>query len=73
MAVSSYELISLVSRLILNLLRLSFLLYADTRKVYGTIVSAEDHIVSLDGSKFDKINFKKYPEQYRSNFAEEVM
>ncbi|RDD44671.1 Alpha-aminoadipic semialdehyde synthase, mitochondrial [Trichoplax sp. H2] len=46
--------------------------HGDTRKVYGTIVTAEDHIESLDGSKFDKGHFRKFPEQYRSNFADKI-
>lgn len=41
-------------------------------KVYGAVVSREDHIRRKEGGDFDPEEFQLHPEQYYSNFAKNV-
>ncbi len=45
----------------------------DTRKVYGTVVSREDHLVRRDGGAYNCADFTANPEEYTSTFAEKVV
>lgn len=41
-------------------------------KVYGCVVSREDHLVRKDGGGFDPEDYDSHPELYTSTFAKQV-
>ncbi|KAK6030158.1 saccharopine dehydrogenase [Ostertagia ostertagi] len=41
-------------------------------KVYGCVVTRADHMVSKNGTPFDKAEFEEHPERYISKFATEI-
>lgn len=42
------------------------------KKVYGCVVSRDDHYVRVDGGKFDAAEFEEYPERYASSFSHKI-
>lgn len=42
------------------------------KKVYGCVVSRDDHYVRIDGGKFDANEFEKHPERYASTFSHKI-
>lgn len=46
--------------------------FIDHRKVIGTVVSREDHLVPKAGGVFDAEEYDAHPDRYRSTFAEKV-
>ncbi len=49
-----------------------FINFVAIDKVYGTVVSREDHLVRKDGGGFDAPEFEQHPERYASTFAIKV-
>lgn len=43
------------------------------KKVYGCVVSRDDHYVRLNGGKFDADEFEQHPERYASTFSHKVL
>ncbi|XP_067125977.1 alpha-aminoadipic semialdehyde synthase, mitochondrial isoform X3 [Centruroides vittatus] len=41
-------------------------------KVYGAVVSRDDHLVRKEGGKFDPEEYEQFPERYYSNFAKMI-
>lgn len=46
--------------------------HGNLNKVYGCVVSRDDHLKRIEGGTFDADEFDAYPERYRSTFASEV-
>lgn len=46
--------------------------FAGLNKIYGCVVSRDDHLVRADGGRFDPEEFETHPERYISTFANEV-
>ncbi|XP_053378089.1 alpha-aminoadipic semialdehyde synthase, mitochondrial-like isoform X2 [Mercenaria mercenaria] len=42
------------------------------RKVYGCVVSRDDHYTRLEGGKFDAAEFEEHPERYASTFSHKI-
>ena len=42
------------------------------RKVYGCVVSRDDHYVRIEGGKFNAAEFEEHPERYASTFSHKV-
>ncbi|KAL4226643.1 hypothetical protein ACF0H5_014624 [Mactra antiquata] len=42
------------------------------KKVYGCVVSRDDHYVRLKGGKFDAEEFEQHPERYASTFSHKI-
>lgn len=46
--------------------------HGSINKVYGTVVSRDDHFTRKDGGGFDAEEYENHPERYYSKFAKEI-
>lgn len=46
--------------------------HGDTKKIYATVVHRKDHIVRKDGGPFDRAEYERHPEKYKSTFNENI-
>jgi alpha-aminoadipic semialdehyde synthase len=44
----------------------------DTRKVYGTEVTRDDHLYRIDDGTYTTADYEAHPEQYQSSFADKI-
>lgn len=42
------------------------------KKVYGCVVSRDDHYTRIEGGKFDAAEFEEHPERYASTFSHKI-